>query len=162
MMRVLTIDNLPEDRVGALRWLFHAGTQLPGQIGKDVINITDAAGPCVYVVKYVHYSDKQTQILKDVRTTELKICAQTLSQSTPVGQSWSPPTLRSAEESTAAWSAHSDNSDREDSGGFSVISKTVMNCADAAAKPAAAAPAPAIPAQVAVAATPRQQGGGGA
>jgi len=60
MTRVLTIDNLPADRVDALRWLFHADTQLPGQIGKDVIDITDSAEPGVYLVKHVHYSDKQT------------------------------------------------------------------------------------------------------
>jgi len=41
-----------------------------------------------------------------------------------------------------------------------MISKTVRNCADAVAKAAAANPAPAIPAHVAVAAAPKQQGGG--
>jgi len=60
--------------------------------------------------------------------------------SIPVEQSWSPPTLRSAEESTAAWPAHTDDSDGEDNGRFSMISKTVMNCTGAAAKAAVAAP----------------------
>jgi len=125
MMRTLTIDNLPADWVNALWWLFHAGTQLPGQIGKDVIDITDSVEQGVYVVKYVHYSNKQTQMLKDVLTTELNICAQAMTQSMPVGHSWLPPTLRSVEKSTTAWPAHADNSDGEDSGRFSMISKTV-------------------------------------
>jgi len=154
MTRTMTIDNLPADRVNALRWIFHAGTQLPGQIGKDVIDITDSVEQGVYVVKYVHCSDKQTQILKDVLTTELNICAQAMSQCMPVGHSWLPPALRSA------WPAHAGDSDGEDSGRFSMISKSVRNYADAVAKAAAANPAPAIPAQVAVAASPTQHGGG--
>jgi len=131
MTRTLMIDNLPTDRVNALWWLFHAGTQLPVQIDKDVINITDSVEQGVYVVKYVHYSDKQTQILKDVLTTELNICAQAMSQSMPVGHSWLPPTLRSAEKLTTAWPAHADDSHGLDSGRFSMISKIVRNYADA-------------------------------
>jgi len=111
MTRTMTIDNLPADRVDALRWMFHAGTQLPGQIGKDVIDITDSVEQGVYVVKYVHYSDKQTQILKDVLTTELNNCAQAMSQSMPMGHYWLPLTLRSAEKLTTAWPAHAGDSD---------------------------------------------------
>ena len=158
--RTLTIDNLPADKVDALRWLFHAGTKLPGQIGRDVIDITDTAEQGGYVVKYVHYSDKQTQILKDVLTTQLQICAQTMTQSAQLGQVWLPPTLRSAEQAITARAAHTGDSDGEDSGHFSMISKTIRNHEDAVAKAAAANPGPAIPAQVAVAGPTRQQGGG--
>ena len=158
MTRTLAIDNLPADKVDELRWLFHAGTKLPGTIGRDVIDITDTAQQGVYIVKYVHYSDKQTQILKDVLTTELAICAKAMSQSVPLGHVWSPPTLRTAQ-STTSRAAHASDSDGEDSGRFSMISKTIRNYADALAKAAAENPVPVIPAQVAIAAPPQQQGG---
>ena len=87
MTKVLMINNLPADRVDAFRWLFHADTQMPGQISKDVIDITDGAQPGVHIVKHVHCSDKQTQILnalchfdpvspwqKDVLTSPILAC----------------------------------------------------------------------------------------
>jgi len=54
---------------------------------------TDTAEQGGCVVKHVHYSDKQTQILKDVLTTQLQICAQTMTQSALLGHVWLPPNM---------------------------------------------------------------------
>jgi len=154
----MTIKNLRPDHAKELRWLFHAGSKLPGKIGTDVVDISDARDQGICFVKYVHYTDPQTQILKDVITLELRRFALALTTYMPVGSSWLPPTLKSKNEPASARPTHTADSDGEDSGRFSHMSLNIKKHKEAVAKMAAeAAPTPAIPAPVPVATAPRQQ-----
>jgi len=64
MTKTMTIENLRLDHAQELRWLFHAGSKLPGKICKDAVGISDGRVQGVCFVKYVHCSDPQTQILR--------------------------------------------------------------------------------------------------
>jgi len=88
MTNKMTIENLRLDHADELRWLFHAGSKLPGKIGTDVIDISDGREQGICFVKYLHYSDPQTQILKDVITLGLRRLSLELQTYMPVGSSW--------------------------------------------------------------------------
>jgi len=156
--KMMTIENLRPDHAQELRWLFHAGSKWPGKIGNDVVDISDAREQGVCFVKYVHCSNPQTQILKDVITLELRQFGLELQTHMPVGSSWLPPTLKSEDEPASARPAHTADSDGEDSGRFSHMSLTIKTYKEEVAKmAAAAAPTPVVPVPVTVATVPRQQ-----
>ena len=163
MIRSQRIDNLRPDNAVELRWLFHSGSKLPGKVQNDVVDISEGNQPMEYVLKYVHYSDRQTDILMDVITVELDSIKRGLELGMPEGEHWVPPTMVRGNQPTRQNPGQPnqapDESDGEDSGRFSLISLTVNTYAAAAAKAAAAVKAAPIPVQVTAAQASGQQGG---